>query len=206
MKILSIKIKRETDTNPDTSWIGEYTDKCKPWNIVCQTGEFCEKIDQRKRMVENLESQTEDLGEYENSEIRINQLLARIEKIKNSGPLNYPERNRNHYYFFEAFGSGELTGSKLYREYALRDFEEMEKLQNGDFQFLIVWIEARIQITTNGPIQTITSGSLGGIDSRMKKDEMQEIIDAQKKDLFDQLSKIGFSEKQLSEIEIEEED
>jgi len=40
MKIESLKIIREVDTYPDTSWMGEYTDDVEPGLICVNTGEF----------------------------------------------------------------------------------------------------------------------------------------------------------------------
>jgi hypothetical protein len=43
-KIDYIKIVRESDNDPDTSYLGEYGDKIKPGCIIVESGEFIEDI------------------------------------------------------------------------------------------------------------------------------------------------------------------
>ena len=43
-KINKIVIKKMLDSDPDTSFLGEYTSKLEPGVIVRETGEFYEKL------------------------------------------------------------------------------------------------------------------------------------------------------------------
>ena len=44
VKIQNIKILHMLDSNPDTSWLGTYTDELGPGVIIVESGEFYEKL------------------------------------------------------------------------------------------------------------------------------------------------------------------
>lgn len=51
-KILSVKVKRMMDDDPDTSWMGEYTNDPGEWNIDRRSGKYICEMDDDERIPE----------------------------------------------------------------------------------------------------------------------------------------------------------
>lgn len=153
----SITIKHYIDDNPDTSFLGEYSNRRAKFS-------FDRKV----------------LGDM----------------------------GRNEYRYFNP-GINPLEGKtqserkELYK-YALQDYERMESLNKGNWWFIGIKAEATIII--NNVIQTISSGGLWGIESGSDRDYIKDIEKEELNNLVEQLKELGFSESEIAEIEIDEDD
>jgi hypothetical protein len=86
------------------------------------------------------------------------------------------------------------------REYVLRDYERMERLQRGGWDYIGIRAEAEVLIPSNDHsiAQEITSGGLWGIESDSDASYLKEIEDEELSELRKQLYAIGFSKRAIS--------
>ena len=171
MKILDVTVKHTVDSDPDTSWIGKYTDDLRPGVIVRQESEFYEKLP--------AEMERDTDGRF----------LCK-------GSPDVPDRGRE-YRGFIPYAGGEKVGTKLYYKYGMQDFERMESLCNGTWCFLGISAEARVQLNSD-VVQTIHSGGLWGIESNATEYHVeveQEELSALRKEL----ESIGFTDEAITE-------
>lgn len=167
-KINFIKVIREYDDNPDTSYLGEYGDKIKPGCIIVESGKFIEDVSDNE----------------------------------------IPEKGRE-YRFFYPMEIGEKIGSKKYREYSLQNFKRIERLNSGDWNYISISAEARVLTSydgTNWLINTLSSGGLYGIESDSDEDYLKTIEDEETDSLKDVLKEYGFSDEEISQVEIKRDD
>lgn len=166
-KLLEVKIKALIDESPDTSWLGEYTDKAEPWNICRHCGEYlhdAEKGSERKAAIEA------DLGDMLDD---TNCLQYEPDFWANVGRLRHelttltehdcPHFNRE-YNCFKPYAGGEEEGTEDYRKNGLQDFKRMEELNRGDWNFIGIVAKAIIQMS-NGHVQVPRSAGIWGIES-----------------------------------------
>lgn len=90
--------------------------------------------------------------------------------------------------------------SEQIREYVLRDYERMERLNRGDWCYIGIRAEAKILIPSGGGclVQEITSGGLWGIESDSEESYFSEVEANELSKLHSQLSAIGFSKRSIS--------
>jgi hypothetical protein len=144
-RILSVRVRWETDSDPDLSFIGEYASRPGPDDRT---------IDREERG---------DVG-------------------------------RNEYRYFIAAMSGEETGNP---ESVEQDYRRMEDMNRGDWQMLGCWCEAEVVLIPGGPIQTIRSGGLCGIESDSGDGYLREIEQEQASELREQLKALGYSDRSI---------
>jgi hypothetical protein len=88
------------------------------------------------------------------------------------------------------------------REYVVRDYERMERLQRGGWCYIGIRAEAEILIPsdTQGSsiVQEITSGGLWGIESDSDASYLTEIEEEQLSELREQLHAVGFSKRAIA--------
>lgn len=163
VKIESIVIEHVVDTDPDTSFLGNYTSILETGVIVRQYDTFYE-----------------DLSREE------------IDKI--------PTMSREHT-GFNPYAGGEKVGTKEYRDYGLKDYEHMEKINKGAVWF--VGIIAKAVINVAGTLQHISSGGLYGIESDSDDVYINEIELEQLSELKEQLKALNIDVTNFDDIEIE---
>ena len=161
-KLQAVRIKAILDPYPDTSFLGEYTDALGPGVIVRHYGEFYEKIP--------TEMERDEYGRF-------------------SGKSE-PEvpSTRNEYRGFLPYAGGEKIGTPEYYKYGMQDFNRMEELNSGDWNFIGIVAEA--SLLTNDESQTITfqSNGLWGIESD-SGDYLNEVAEDELEDLKSTLEK-----------------
>jgi hypothetical protein len=167
-RILSITIETMPDEDPDTSWIGSYCDRFEQGVIVCQFGEFWERLSEEQR-----------------KEI-------------------YPKGRK--YRCFAPYAGGEVAGTENAYKYGLQDWERMRTLTDGFWQVIGLRATAKVQMHPHGPIQTITSGGLWGIESDSDKTYLESVKQAQLSELHEELKALGFSQRRIEAIEVKEND
>ena len=156
-QIQSITIKHYFDSDPDASYLGEYSSHRNKFSF-----------DRRFLRDQNQ-------GEYRYFNPAVNPLTAKTQKER----------------------------KELYLQ-AKRDYERMESLQRGNWQF--IGIKAEAKITVNGIIQHISSGGLWGIESDIGDDYIEEVEKAELSDLKNQLKELGFKQGQINKIEVQKDD
>ncbi len=184
LKIESIAIRHTIDDNPDTSWLGEFTDDLEPGVIVRDYGEFYEKLP--------AEMERDFDG-----------------KFVGKGEPEVPPRGRE-YRGFRPYASGEKVGTKAYYKYGMHDHKRMEGLNNGDWSFIGIIAEAIISYPCihgfdSSRLETLTSGGLCGIESDSGI-YLEEIEQEQLMDLKEHLKQFNVDISNFNDIEIEREE
>ncbi len=82
------------------------------------------------------------------------------------------------------------------RENASKDYDRMESLQRGAWGY--IGIGARAEIVIGGVCQTITSGSLWGIESDSEESYLRETEQEQLTELRGILHELGFSKRAIA--------
>lgn len=200
IKIDSIKVKAIYDENPDTSWIGEYTNEAHDWNICHHCGEYvrnatiyndiCNMLDQDIIELISNELSNHDIMADKNRYRRIEKIHYAMEtalKKFTNNLHNCPESSRE-YNYFKPYARGEDPGTKEYQEYGKQDFKRYEALNRGEYNFIGIQAEAVVSYeNSNGyRLETLTSGGLWGIESDATdyhKEIVQEELDSLKKHL-----------------------
>lgn len=194
-RILSITVESRIDGSPDTSFLGEYTNRSNEWNIDRRTGEYIHREIVRDRCIDSLKERIEEKenGNENFQRVNIPATLARIEKLEAIDFSGYI--GRNEYRYFHPYVGGDKQGTPEYKKYGKRDYERMESLNNGHWSFIGIIAKATIQ-TENGVLQHITSSGLWGIESD-SGEYINEVAGEQINSLKRELSSIGFSERAI---------
>jgi hypothetical protein len=245
-RILSVTIKRMIDDSPDTSWLGEYsnrptseysidrahTEDCASQTYNPQTieakrilehvqqtiGELQSAIPQdvphdqncARRIVSASEctcSASERAIEWDALEDAYNEIGELLDGVSDCDCDEYGDMDRNEYrYFNPSFNYIDKDGHALpentpdeVRKYVAQDYERMESANRGDFCYLVVGAEARIQTHPSGPTQKISAGWVGGIESDQPQSEFDSLESECLADLKSELKAIGFSSRAISQ-------
>lgn len=154
-KIFEVRLVHETDTDPDLSWIGEYTDELRDGVIVRDRNEYYEKLPREMDRDAN--------GRFSGKGDLIDPL---------------PERGRE-YRGFRPYAGGEKVGTKEYYEYGMQDYRRMEDYNNMQWCFIGIKATAKVGVSLDGgenyTLETISSGGLWGIESDSDKEYFREV-------------------------------
>lgn len=148
-RILKVTIKRMADTDPDTSWLGEYSNNPESDYAIDRVGED---------------------GYHDPREFR---------------------------YFNPNWQNYEGEPEADIRKFCQQDFERMEALNNGQWQFIGIRAEAEIQLSGD-VVQTLSSGGLWGIESDSDGAYLEDIQNEQIAELGQQLEAAGFSKRAVA--------
>lgn len=220
-RILKVVVKRMADNDPDTSWLGEYSNsQTSPFSIDRKHSEDCiendtlqkEKLERIASWIENerpcCEEHPREFSEgcpacveeryYQNAEESVRELIE-------CDCGEHGDMSRNEYRFFNpSFNYVDKDGNARpentpaeVRKYVRQDYDRMESLNRGDWCFLGIRVEAEVQLTGD-LTQTITSGGLWGIESDSGKDHIQETIREEMANLKTELLALGFSKRAIA--------
>ena len=188
-RILSITIKRMVDTDPDTSWMGEYSNK--------RTSEF--SID-REHAVGCAFQTYADVGKNDDK-------METADRLCDCGE-NGDKLRGEYQYFNPSFNYVDKAGKPVsgntpeeVRKYTLQDYNRMESLNSQQWCFLGILAEAKVGTSEQqGCVlcQTLTSGGLWGIESDSDKAYLQSVESEQLDELRDVLKSFGFSSRAIS--------
>lgn len=185
-RIHTVTIKRMADNDPDTSWLGEYSNNpASEFAIDRFHDSDCPQF-----WANGITDDSED------SDCNCN---------NTRNPREFAFFNPGSVETFEADAGWipkdvmdkEDYWRKAMQQNARSDYERMESLNRGLWGFVGVGAEARIQITRHGPFQDISSGSLWGIESD-SDDYLKEVEEEQLTELRAQLHALGFSQRAIS--------
>jgi len=194
-KIESVKIEHAVDEYPDTSFIGEYTNKKTAWSICSHCGEFIAIAEKPNERAEEIEDEIYDL-ENEDETLEISEQIEKLKKELAGLELHECPHTRREFNYFLPYAGGEKPGSENYQKYGKQDFDRMESLNNGNWCFIGIIAKAKI-VTENGTIQTIRSGGLWGIESDSDKSYIAEIEQEQLAELRKELTALGFGKRAI---------
>ena len=201
MRIGKTRILHILDTDPDLSYLGEYTNDIGPGVIVREHGEFYERIktgmerDYNGRFIGKLPP------EYSNLYGR--DQLPGFKPSSNHiphDPKNWshvPRKNKSE--VIRKYGS--LKNADYV--YALEDYRRMEDYNNNHWCCIGIRVETTIETSENDfkdrLINEVSSGGLWGIESDSGEDHFREIEGEEKEELKGILLAMGFQESEIEE-------
>jgi hypothetical protein len=220
-RISKVTIKRVTDNDPDTSWMGHYSDRAetdyaidRKHSLDCQINNVPnEGLEMLSRIMHYLTAVTyepcpfsED-GIWQDVSDAQDLLIEKQDELQECDCDERGDAERGEYRYFNGCVENYKGESpEKIREYVLRDYERMERLQRGDWGFIGIRAEAEIAISndphkrtnTTWTVQEITSGGLWGIESDSDKTYLGEIETEQLSELREQLRAVGFSTRAIT--------
>lgn len=213
-RILSVKIKRMTDTDPDTSYLGKYSDSPKSEYAIdrahskdCASLEsnHRETIDKLERIIGHLDrirtsdavALNPDNTEWQSLDEAIDILVA-LQNDAMECDCSGGDMRRNEFRYFNGpIQNYEGQSPEDIRKYLRQDYERMEQLNAGDWFYIVIRAEAEVQVTGD-TVQLITSGGLWGIESDNTADYLKSVEAEELSNLKSQLTALGFSKRAIA--------
>jgi hypothetical protein len=210
-RIERVTITRMTDDSPDTSYLGDYSNRPeseyaidRAHSLDCQAIEMnhFQTVDALERIIRYLDEQRTEEGNNPDS-IYWEPLDAAIEILIDTQTdaqecdCSGGDMERNEYRYFNPCWEN-YKGEKPadIRQHCQRDYERMESLNRGDWCFIGVRAEAEIII--DGVTQDISSGGLWSIESNSDRTYLAEIDGEQLSELREQLRALGLRTRAIS--------
>ena len=198
-RILGVQVITRCDDMPDTSYLGEYTDKADDSCIVCATGEFYADVVRRTDIIDRaaeLAASAERAGEG----ARATYWTAKAQRLadKWEGVNEIPDCSGRKYRFFRPYAGGEAVQSESYRAYAQQDWERMRGLTEGNWNYVGIMAEAEVTLAGSNVIQRITSGGLWGIESDSGDAYLEEVAKSELEELRGELQTLGFGRRAIA--------
>ena len=172
-RIESITLRHITDVDPDTSYMGQYSDrKSSEYSLDRAHDEDCPSFDNEDGEVCTCGFD----GYWHNREYRyFNPFFNYVDKNGHALEGNTPED---------------------VRKYVKQDYERMESMNKGHWNYIGIRAEAKIVV--EGHIQRITSGGLWGIETDSEEGYFAEVESDELADLKSQLKALGFGTCSIS--------
>ena len=200
-RIIEVSIVTICETQPDLSFIGEYTDKASDWVIVREEGEYLAELNQKAakeayaKYVYDCEHSEDEKGYGKNP------IAFGAWQEDNQIEYDLPNKSRE-YRFFKPYAGGEKEGTEDYKKYGLQDFERMESYERQNWCMTGIKAVAKIQTSEDGKdwlCNEISSGGLWGIESDCGEDYKKEVADDQLAELRNALKAFGFNNRQIDQ-------
>lgn len=210
-RILSVTIKRMYDDSPDTSWMGEYSDKrSSEFSIDRAHSLDCASVSPDARAASAMLYRAwEYMAAKSESEVcqargeAMDILMECSEQAATECDCGGEWHRRERRYFNPSFNYVDAKGNLLpgntaedVRKYVAQDYERMERIMSGDICFIGIRADAEVQIASN-VVQEITSGGLWGIESD-DAFTAEETEQEQLADLKTELLALGFSKRAIA--------
>jgi|SRR5579871_665923 hypothetical protein len=212
-RILSVTLRTMQDDSPDTSYLGEYSNRAesefsidRKHSTDCNTQDYSPakeiagKLDRAASYLNSqLYGESPDYApapNFEDLESAIELLTEAADEVRECNCGNSGDMGRNEYRFFNPCHEnykGEERENIV--KYCLQDYERMESLNNGNWCYLGIRAEAEVQ--TSNIVQEITSGGLWGIESNSGKEFIKETEQEELSQLRKELLALGFSRHQV---------
>jgi hypothetical protein len=214
-RISRVTIKRMTDNDPDTSYLGEYSDRAetdyaidRKHSLDCPINNVpIEGLETLSRVMHYLTAVTyepcpftED-GIWQDVSDAQDLLIEKQDELQECDCDERGDMGRGELRYF----NGRVENYKGetpedLRKYVRQDYERMERLQRGDWCYMGVRAEAEILLPSGDAsiVQEITSGGLWGIESDSDKTYLGEIETEQLSELREQLRAVGFSTRAIT--------
>ena len=216
-RILSIEIERMDDDSPDTSWLGEYSDKPGLFAIDrahysdCATQHTEESTAILNRAMQHLGNNPSTSPQDKQDLSDALDVLSTAQDESYECDCNLSWDRRTYRYFnpgsvepFDARASwipADVTDKHAYweramHENAILDYDRMERLNAGDWAF--IGIDAKAEVVIGNVCQTLHSGGLWGIESDSEESYLQEEESNQLAELRTILYEMGFSKRAIA--------
>jgi len=211
-RIQSIAIKQAVDTDPDTSYLGEYSNNAdsefaidRRHSTTCPVNTHCNDnaIAQLERIVNYLWKLRAEIGNdsdhvyYYGIDDAVNmvaEIRGELEEDCDCDELGDMERNEYRYFNSSDNYTGELPEDR--RKYTLQDYARAESLNRGDWYY--IGIRAVADVVIGGVCQTLASGGLWGIESDSGEDYLAEVGRDELAELKKVLYDLGFSKRAIA--------
>jgi hypothetical protein len=162
-RILEVKIVREVDIDPDTSYYGEYSNTPNSeFSIDRATDEFQGDIDAGREWLDRIQSRIENeqtaceehiytfdetCSICEQEKISQN-ALDTIQELKESEPFANVSWNSNEFRYFNPSDNYQGESAEDIRKYVRQDFERMEGYNRQEWEYVGVYATAEVQLST----------------------------------------------------------
>lgn len=222
-RILNVTVTQIPDTDGDTSYLGEYSDRrTNQFSIDRQHSKGCAVVSKDAndayalldRAIERLQVQFDDLSipygtpRYQALDEAIDILNDAREDSTACDCGESGDMSRGEYRYFnpsfnyseeiamlEAGKESPISADEI-RKYVAQDYARMEGYNRDQWAFVGVRAEAEINI--NSTIQTIRSAGLWGIESDSDASYFKEVEGEELHDLRATLTTLGFSKRAIS--------
>jgi len=172
-----IRVRFFLDQDPDTSYLGEYTDNLEPGVIIRQEGEFYEHLPaEMKRDADG--------------------------RFTGKAEPYLPPIGRE-YRGFKPHAGGEIPGTKNYYKYGMQDFKDMESLNNGDWCFVGIRADATVQYyvgNNNYRLKQLTSAGIWGVESNADDSFINEMKNEELANLKNHLEQFNVDTSNWNEL------
>lgn len=216
-RIHKITIKRMLDESPDTSWLGEYSDRAKSNYTIdrkhthdCASQTYnvtVEGIRTLKHAITYL-NDTYLHGKWPSDSIYVDDctdagdiLGETLDAIGECDCGESGDMERNQYRYFNPSRNYDNETPENVIKYTLQDYERMESLNRGNWCFIGIRVDAEYSVgeSKGGYLrQELTSGGLWGIESDSDKSYFAEVEREELAELQTQLENIGFSKRAIA--------
>jgi hypothetical protein len=224
-RIHKVVIKRMYDTDPDTSWLGEYGNSAeseysidRAHDLDCPQQTYNQKnsdrcmlvianSDKLGRAIDYLTSIHATVGyATDNDDITEAQDILSEAQDSIAGEANdctcgneSDNWNNRTYRFFNPSGNYKDETPENTRKYVRQDYERMEALNNNEWGFIGIRAEADVTLLGGtGVMQEVSSGGLWGIESDADAAYLESVEKEELSELRTQLHAIGFSTRAIS--------
>jgi hypothetical protein len=214
-RISKVTIKRMTDNDPDTSYLGHYSDRAetdyaidRKHSLDCQINNVPnEGLETLSRVMHYLTAVTyepcpfsED-GIWQDVSDAQDLLIEKQDELQECDCDERGDMGRGELRYFNGCVEnykGETPED--IRKYVRQDYERMERLQRGDWCYMGVRAEAEILLPSGDAsiVQEITSGGLWGVESDSDKSYLAEIETEELSSLREQLRAVGFGTRAIT--------
>lgn len=192
-RILSIKIERILDTDPDTSNLGEYSNTPKEGAIdrkySQETSAAILLLSHAANRLENSDDENTSIGDA----IMILDEAREELSDKNDGDMLCHE-----YRYFNPSDNYLGEPAEDIAKYTREDYERMEAYNRDEWSYIGIRAVAQVQLQQHGTIQTVKSGALWGIESDSDESYFREVADEQLHELRATLHQMGFSKRAIA--------
>lgn len=223
-RIHKVTILRMMDESPDTSHLGEYSDKAtSEYSIDRAHNDDCQSlavnhqagVDQLERIIDYLERERFELGNDDASgnvftkeclDDAVTVVQEKQDELQECDCSKGGRWDNRQYRYFNPSGNYDGDTPENIIEYTRQDYERMEAMSRFDWHYVGVRAEAEYSLGVAGHdsagrahylIQKLSSGGLWGIESDAG-DYFAEVEAEQLSELRSQLSAIGFSKRAIS--------
>lgn len=215
-RILSVKIVRQLDDSPDTSYLGEYGRTAKSDYAIDRahsedcaslqnlTPEAYDMLTHARAYVAELQSaiQDTDSNEWEDLDETYYLLDSLAEDTAKCDCGGHGVGRNEYEYFNPNWENYKGDTEENIRKYCRQDYERMESLNNQNWYYMGIRAEATVMLANNtagiAMTQKIRSGGLWGIESDSGKDYLDEVAQDELSALRTELKAIGFSTRAIS--------
>lgn len=220
-RIHKVVIKHLADTDPDTSYLGEYGDSAtSEFSIDRAHSLECRSIDHtRDSYTYTHDYELRDNGQQECRYCDVDFADSKTAPCPDHNweddcDCSGGDMQRGQFRYFnpssiEPFDAQaiwipkDIADKKAHwlktmKENAKQDYARMESLNAGNWCYIGIRAQAEILLAKTGPFQTITSGGLWGTESDSDRDYLDSIGKEELSDLSTQLQALGFSKRAIA--------